>query len=99
MIPLAKPCRRVTRGALDGFWGADRGRHLVASLEPGDLLTIRPLGTRRAETVSLFDIYRWAITCRANGARMEKLREKKAKKAARRERARLLRSVRSTKPD
>ena len=83
MTPLAKPCWRVTRGALDHHYGPDRGRALVAELAPGDLLTLRPLGTRRPETVSLFDVYAWSIRCRLNCARLEKAREARARKARR----------------
>lgn len=79
MTELSKPVRRQTRGALDGCYGCDRGRRLVASLEVGDLLTIRPAGTRRAETVSLFDVYRWAMQRRVNAVKMQKLRDRKAK--------------------
>jgi hypothetical protein len=81
MTPLNKPCRRITRGALDKAFGADCGRRLVAELAPGDLLIIRPLGTRRPETVELLDVYIWAIKCRVNLARLEKAREAKARKA------------------
>jgi len=83
MTSLTKPCRRVTRGALDLHHGKDRGRRLVAELAPGDLLTLRPLGTRRPETVSLFDVYAWAIRCRINRAHLEKARAVKARKAGR----------------
>jgi hypothetical protein len=83
MTPLTKPCRRVTRGALDWHFGKDSGRRLVAELAPGDLLTLRPLGTRRPETVSLFDVHAWAIRCRVNHALLEKARAAKATKARR----------------
>lgn len=87
MTSLEKAVRRVTRGALDGSYGADRGRRLVAALEMGDLLTLRPSGTRRAETVSLFDVYRYAMVRRVNCERLEKARAKKAKlESAKRER-------------
>jgi hypothetical protein len=66
MTPLEKPVRRVTRGALDGSYGADRGRKLVAALDVGDVIALRPMGTRRTVTLSIFDAYRYAIACRAN---------------------------------
>jgi hypothetical protein len=65
VTPIEKAVRRVTRGALDGSYGADRGRKLVAEFSPGDLLVIRPHGTRRAVKISLFDAYRYAVRCRA----------------------------------
>lgn len=93
MTNLEKPVRRLTRGALDATHGRDRGRRLVASLEVGDLLSIRPAGTRRAEVVSLFDVYRYALVRRVNAARLEKAREKKKQKADGRERRRLRRGI------
>ena len=64
MTQIEKITRRLTRGALDGSHGADRGRQLVAELVPGDLLVLRPHGTRRPVKVSLFDVYRFAVQCR-----------------------------------
>lgn len=81
MTALEKPVRRLTRGALDSRHGRDRGRHLVAALERGDLLTLRPAGTRRAEAVSLFDIYRWALVRRVNCERRERAAAKKKRRA------------------
>ena len=84
MIALEKPVRRMTRGALSEAYGPDRGRKLVASLEAGDLLVMRPTGTRRPETISLFDVYHYALMSRVNCLRLEKARAKKAKLAERR---------------
>lgn len=94
MTPLEKTVARITRGALDGFFGPDRGRRLVCAFEVGDLLTIRPAGTRRKETVSLLDVYRFAITRRVNCERLEKARSKKAGKAARLAELRITRAAR-----
>ena len=81
MTPIGKTCQRMTRGALDSSFGKDSGRHLVAELVPGDFLTLRPYATRRQpETVSLFDVYSWAIRSRVSKARLKKAR--KARKAA-----------------
>lgn len=65
MTSLENPVKRKTRGALDGSYGADRGRQLVAELAPGDLLVMRPHGTRRPVKISLFDAYRFAVRCQA----------------------------------
>lgn len=79
---------RVGGLPLNGFYGADRGRRLVISLIPGngldvdDLIEIRPAKTRRPETVTVADVYAFALKARINRGVMEKLREKKAKKAA-----------------
>lgn len=82
MTPLHKPVTRRTIGALDGSFGPDRGKRLVSTLDRGDLITIRPERSRRAEQVSLFDVYRFAIRCRVNRAHLEKARIKKEKLAA-----------------
>lgn len=86
MTSLDKPSRAVTRltvESLDGSHGRDRGRRLVCSLEYGDLLVIRPHGTRRAKTLRLSDLYTYAIKCEANKSKMEKLRERLKKKQER----------------
>jgi hypothetical protein len=62
---LENPVKRKTRGALDGSYGVDSGRPLVAEFSPGDLLVMRPHGTRRPVKISLFDVYRFAVRCRA----------------------------------
>lgn len=66
MTEITKTTYRVTVGALDGSYGPDRGRKLVAGLAVGDLLELRPQGTRRAVRLSLFDAYRFAIRCQVN---------------------------------
>jgi len=77
MTCIEKVTRRLTRGALDGSHGADRGRPLVAEFAPGDLLVLRPHGTRRPVKVSLFDVYRFAVKCRVVGIerRIKELRK------------------------
>lgn len=64
MTQIEKITRRLTRGALDGSHGTDRGRQLVSEFAPGDLLVLHPHGTRRPVKVSLFDVYRFAVKCR-----------------------------------
>lgn len=97
MTPLDKPARSVTRltlGTLGGCHGKDKHRRLAVTLGYGDTVTIRPHGTRRSETVAIIDIYSWAIRCRANKLTMERLRERKAKKAERAQAARSRRIIR-----
>src|SRR5258708_3206921 len=80
---------RVTNGSLPAQFGPDCGRRIVLTFIPGDgkgiadLIALRPLGTRRSETVSLLDVYNWALRCRVNRTVLEKARERKAKKAVR----------------
>ncbi len=83
MTTIEKPCRRLTRGALDGSYGSDRGRRLVASFVPGDLIEVRPQGTRRAEVISIYDVFRYALRMRANREHLTKARISKEKKALR----------------
>ncbi len=96
MTPLAKAVSRVTREPFFNY-GPDRDRPFVATLAPGDVLTLRPLRIRRqaaAITIKLVDIYRYALQCRTNAAKMEKLRAIKTAKAAARDRRKLLRELR-----
>ncbi len=95
MTPLEKTVRRVTRGALDGHHGPDRGRRLVAALDVGDVVTLRPLGRRRSLSVSLFDVYDYAIRCQVNAARLERARERKAQLAEQRAARRWKRNLRT----
>lgn len=88
MTRLTKPVHRVTSTSLDGSFGPDRDRRIVITLVPGrdgiaDLLQLRPERTRRPETVSVADVYRYALRCRINKTVLDKAREKKARKALR----------------
>lgn len=84
MTTIARPTRRVTADTLGYFFGADSDRKLVVSFERPDLLTLRPQGTRRTETILLRDVYRIAIQGRVTKQLMQELRDKKAKKAEQR---------------
>lgn len=80
MTPLEKPVRRVTQAA----YGYGRNaRKLVIVLQKGDLITIREQGRRTSHTARLYDVLWWMLRCEADKVRMEKLRELKARKAAR----------------
>lgn len=97
MTPLDKASRavyRLTIGELGYTHGKDKRRRLVCGLEYGDLLVLRPHGTRRTETVALIDVYSFALRSKANKLHMEKLRNKKAEKQAARERRASLRKMR-----
>jgi hypothetical protein len=84
---------RVTRSALDGNFCRDRGRRLIVTFKDGDLLQFRPHGTRHQVSMSLFDIYAWALRSIANNRRMAELREIKEKKAQARAERRLRRPL------
>ncbi len=75
---------RVTRERLEGHFCRDKGRRLVVTLRDGDLLELRPEGTRQKSLASLFDIYAWMLRSAADKVKMAKLREIKEQKAIRR---------------
>lgn len=94
---VSSPVKRVTVAPLDGSYGPDRGRRVVVSFIPGkdgvpDRLELRPLGTRRAESLAVVDVYRYALRCRVGRDMLEKAREKKARKAVRLAQARQARA-------
>jgi hypothetical protein len=102
MIKLINRINRVTEQELSAQYGSDKGRRLVVSLVPipskdgriQDLIELRPHGTRRAELIPIEAVYAFAIRSRVNKEWMEKLREKKLKKTAARERAAIARADR-----
>lgn len=97
MTPLDKPSRSVTRlteGELGGQFGKDKHRRLAVSVVFGDMIVLRPHGTRRTESVRLVDLYSYALRCKANVVLMTKLRERKAKKEAARQAAKSRRIIR-----
>src|SRR5512135_3097545 len=91
MTPLRKPVLRITDTRLPCAFGPDRGRRIVVTLKPnpnGDLLTLRPERTRRGETGTLEDVYRFLMRCRVNRELLEKARKRKEAKATRLAKAR-----------
>lgn len=88
--PLRKSISRAGTEPLPAEFGPDRDRTLVVTITPsaaGDMLSLRPMRTRRAETVLLVDVYRWAIrnrvarqTLERVRRRLEKLKEKRKAK-------------------
>ena len=80
MPPLHKTVRRVT---VDEYGYGRNRRKLVVALEKGDLITLREQGRRTDHTARLWDFYWWMLRCEADKVRIEKLRERKARKATR----------------
>ena len=80
MTPLTKTVRRLT---VDKYGYGRNRRKLVVALEKGDLITLREQGRRTGHTARLWDLYWWILRCEADKTRMEKLRERKARKAQR----------------
>ena len=71
MTDLKKPVRRRTIGL-------HRGRRIMVSLEPGDLLGLRQERCRRTQYVSLAAIYDYAVKARVLAERNQR-RKTKAK--------------------
>lgn len=80
MTPLTKTVRRVT---LETYGYGRNARKLVVAFERGDIISIRELGRRTKDTARLYDVLWWMKRGKADKARMEKLRARKAAKAAR----------------
>lgn len=77
------PARAVTREVLGSKFGPDSERRLIVSLEAGDLLSLRPLGTRRAYHITARDLFWHVLRCEAAAMNLAKAREAKERKAAR----------------
>ena len=75
---------RETRDTLPGHFCRDKNRKLIVGFRAGDLLVMRPKGTRQEVAVDLKDVYAWALRSRAMRSQLEKAREKKAAIDARR---------------
>ena len=80
MTTLTKTVRRVTQ---DSYGYGRNARKLIVAFEKGDLITIREQGRRTKLTARLYDVLWWMLRCQADKVRMEKLRERKAKKIVR----------------
>ena len=80
MTPITKTIRRVT---VETYGYGKRARKLVAAFERGDLISIREFGCRTKDTARIYDVLWWMKRSKADKIRMEKLRERKAARAAR----------------
>jgi hypothetical protein len=67
----------------DSYGYGRNARNLVVILQKGDLITIRDQGRRTSHPARLYDVHWWMLRSEAEKVRMEKLRELKARKAAR----------------
>lgn len=74
MTKLNKPIRRETDTIVRD---KSKRRVLIVGLEPGDVITVRPKGTRKSYSVSVESVYMFAA--RIEGERIR--RERKAGKA------------------
>jgi len=67
---------------LETYGYGKQARKLVVSFEKGDLISIREHGRRSKDTARLYDVLWWMKRSKADKIRMEKLRNRKATKAA-----------------
>jgi hypothetical protein len=80
MTPITRKTTRVTAREYVGRYADARGRKLVVSLLPGDMLMLRPARTQRAEYIRLSDVYDIALRSRVLAERMTKLNAKRRAK-------------------
>lgn len=83
MTSFRKPVKRVTEGQLGHTFGCDWDRKLVVTLNAGDLISLRPHGTRREVSILAADVYRYVLRCEANKSLLERARARKEAKAIR----------------
>ena len=81
MTTITKTVRRVT---VEKYGYGQNARKLVAMFERGDLISIREHRRRAKFSARIYDVYCWILRSHADKIRMEKLRQRKAAKAARR---------------
>lgn len=75
---------RVTTEGLGHNHGPDRNRPLVVGLWDGDIISLRPQGTRREPvTITAVHLYEYCLRCESNKAQLERARKKKDQKATR----------------
>mgnify|MGYP001248558393 CR=1 FL=1 len=99
MSPLTKPLHRKTAAKASSY-GADASRQIVVSLVPApngdDLVQLRPLRCQqRTYAITVKDLWSFLQKVEANKAWSERMTATKQAKADAKERARLLRSIRS----
>lgn len=80
---LTKAVARVTTRPYIGRHKDARGRTIVVTLLPGDMIALRPSRTRRVEYMNLSHIYEIALESRIRSERMQRLNFKKRNKGLR----------------
>ncbi len=78
---LRNPTVRVTNNIYAGTYNDARGRKLVIKLMPGDVIAVKPAGTRRWEYVTMSALYDRLLRCRVLGDQMIKLNNKRRRKS------------------
>jgi len=75
------PTFRVTTRVLGGTFGLDSTRRLVVGLEPDDMISFRPEGTRQRIIAKAHELYQSLLVSRALRLQLERARQRKAKLA------------------
>jgi hypothetical protein len=91
---VASEVIRVTHSELGGHFGRDKRRKLVVALRSGDVLELRPQGTRQVSSMLLTDVYSYMLRCAAARRQLEKARKRKVDLAVKRENAKIKRMER-----
>lgn len=87
MTALTKPVSRKSNAPV-ATYGPDGGRRIVVTLLPGaagDMIELRPSGTRRAERILLTDLWALLLRSKANQTWRDKMEARKAAKKQARE--------------
>lgn len=77
MTPLKTRVTRVTVQEYRGRYSDCRGRRIVCSLLPGDMLMLRPYRTSRPEYIRLSDVYDLALRSRVLSERAQAINHKR----------------------
>jgi len=77
------PACAITRDALNGAFGSDRGKRLIVSLEASDIISMRLSRTRRVLRIKASDLWHYLNRCQVNREQLERARAKKERKATR----------------
>lgn len=72
--PVFRECEATVREG-------SKHRPLIAGLTPGDVITIRPKGTRRAELLPVWVAYHYAVRMRVANEKAEKAAQRKARRS------------------
>lgn len=77
---LRNPTVRVTNDVYRGTYNDARGRKLVIKLMPGDVVAVKPAGTRRWEYTTMSALYDRLLRSRVLGERAMKINAKRRSK-------------------
>ena len=76
----AKPQRQAHRESTDVIRDGSKTRTIMVSLVSGDVITLRPKGTRRTELIAVATVWAYAVKLRVIAERFKKAAERAARK-------------------